>query len=192
MAGPMMKPETERGPHQSEGVRALLVRGDVGDVGVGDDIGRAANPGDGAADEQPNERRRQREDDVIDGKSEHGQQQQWAAAIGVREVAEQGTGEELHRREDDEHPSADDGGIGDADTADIADQRRHDRDDQAEADHVEHHGDENEYHGTPRRRVHPRRRRLCHGDLCHGNPVVSSRCHVRVLPGWFKASAISA
>jgi hypothetical protein len=114
-------------------------------------------PGQHAPDEQPEDRRRQGREQEIGAEAEDRQQQKRPPPEPVRQVARQRREQELCQAEGREHHAADHRRAVQRHAADLFDQRRRDRDDQAKAHHVQEHGDQHEGHGMARGRRRARR-----------------------------------
>jgi hypothetical protein len=136
--------QAERRADQAERLRALVRRGDVGDVGIGGGEAGRGDRRDDPADEQPRQRRRQRHEDEVQAQPEARQQDHRAPAVAVGQRALDRRGHELDRRE---HGAEDPDPVRGADdvAADhLFDQVRQHRDDQAEREDVDQDGDEDE------------------------------------------------
>jgi hypothetical protein len=131
------EPQAKGRADETKGLGALLRRRHVRQTGVGDDIGGAADPGDQPSQEQPEQGGRQGVEDIVDGQSAHGHEQQGAATDPVGQGPQGRSAKELGEAEHGEHEAAHLGGGVQADAAHVLDQRRQDRQDQAQADHVE-------------------------------------------------------
>ncbi|MFO1402576.1 MAG: hypothetical protein U1F30_15410 [Steroidobacteraceae bacterium] len=136
--------DAEGRAEQAVGPRPLGRRGDVADVGRG---GRHAGRGDARddpAEEQPGDGRRQRHDDVVDAEAEIGEQDHRAAAVAVREQAEERRAAELHQRPGGAEQAEVVRGARDVAAGELRDQPRQHRDHDAEREHVQQRGDEDE------------------------------------------------
>ena len=159
----------ERDADLAEHRRALVRRGDVGDIGKG---GGDAGRGDARhqpADEQPPQRRRQRHQHIVGRKPEIRQQHHRAAAKPVGQRAEDRREEELHHRpggaEHAEHPRGARGIVVDK----ALDQPWQNGNDDAERQRVEQDGDENEDHRRALWRRSARR-------TCGASPLMMAAC----------------
>ena len=139
--------EPEGRAHHAEDLGAVLRLGDVGEEGIGGGVGRTADAGEDAADEEPDHVGREARQQIVDREAEDREQQHRAAAHGVRQVADGGAEQELHAAIGEEQPAAPDRGAGEVGPAHLLDEARQHRHDQAEAHHVEEHGDEDEDDG---------------------------------------------
>ena len=141
---PQDKSGAERRADLAEHRGALFRRRHIGDIGKG---GRDARRGDARndpADEQPDQRRRQRHQHIVQRQPEIRQQHHRPPAEPVRQRAEDRREHKLHQRpggaEQAEDPRRRRGIVVDK----AFDQLRQDRHDQAEREHVEQDGDEDE------------------------------------------------
>ena len=144
IAGPTHEAQAEGHADQAEGAGAVVLRGDVGDIGeAGADRGRG-DARDHPADEQQGERRRHRHEHVVEPEPEAGDQDHRPAAVAVAHHAEQRREEELHqrpdRREDAEHL----GGAGGVAAHEAEHDVRQHRDHQPQRQHVQRHRAEDE------------------------------------------------
>ncbi len=137
----------ERRADQAEGLRALLRRGHVGDIGERGRNARRRDAGDHPADKQPAERRRKRHQHVVEGQAEVRHQDDRPASEPVRQRAEQRREDELHQRPDRAEQPEPSGGGGRIVVEEALHQLRQHRNDDAERHHVEQHGDEDEAEG---------------------------------------------
>jgi hypothetical protein len=145
--------QPERPAQHAVGGRALLARRDVGDVGVGGGEARRGHAEQGAADEQQPQRRRQRQHHEIDRQAQVRDQDHRPPAETVRQRALHRREGELHDREhggEHAHPPC---RSRDAAAGQLLDQVRQHRDDDAERQDVQEHGDENERHRRAAARV---------------------------------------
>jgi hypothetical protein len=90
--------KAERGTHQSERAGALFCGRDVGDVGICGREARRRDAGYDAAAEQPNQRRGERHQHVVEAEAQHGDEQHRAAAEAIGHGAQQRREDELHER----------------------------------------------------------------------------------------------
>ncbi len=137
------KANAESGAHQTEICRTLVGRAYIGDIGIRGGIGGAGDAGKQAGDEQPRDRRRQRGDQIVD--AQHGQRgdQDRSTPESIAQVADGGCTEKLHQGEHEVEPAAPKRGGAHALSGQFTDELRDYRDDDAEADGIDQHGDEN-------------------------------------------------
>ena len=151
--GPEDEPGAEGHADLAEHRRAPFRRRDVGDVGEGGRDARRGDAGDHPADEQPDQRRRQRHQHIVEREPEIRQQHHRPPAEPVRQAAEHRRKHELHQRpggaEQAENPRRARGIVIDEAFHELGQDRR----DQAEREHVQQDGDEDEGH---RRAAQPR------------------------------------
>ncbi len=195
-AGPENEAGAERRADLAEDGGAPLRRRHVGDVGKGGRDARRRDARDHPADEQPQQRRRQRHQHVVQRQSEVRQQHHRPPAKAVRQRAEDRREQKLHQRpggaEQAEDPRRRRGVVVD----EAFDELWQDRQDQAEREHVEQDGDEDEggRAAARRRRVGSLRgRRLAHDGRLRlwANGLAFSRSVIRIgVPGRSKASRI--
>ena len=194
MAGPRMKPAPNAAPDLAEHGGTPFRRRHVGDIGKGGRDARRGDARDHPADEQPDQRRRQRHQHIVQRQPEIRQQHHRPPAEAVGERAKDRREQELHQRP------------GGAEQAEDPRRRRRvvvdktfhefwqDRQDQAEREHVEQDGDEDEGCRTAayRRRVgRLRGRRLAHDGRLRlwANGLAFSRSVIRIgVPARSKAS----
>ena len=123
---------------------APLRRRDVGDIGKGGrDAGRG-DAGDHAADEQPDQRRRQRHQHIVGREPEIRQQHHRPPPEAIRQRAEHRREHELHQRPGGAEQAEDARRVRRVVVDEALDQLWQDRHDHAEREHVEQDGDEDE------------------------------------------------
>ncbi len=155
--------EPERAAEDAVGRGTLLLRRDVGDVGIGGGEARRRHAQHHARDEQQPQGGRQREHDEIDGQAGVGDEDDRPPPEAVRQRALHRRERELHdgkHRAEHAHPP---GRPGDAAAGKLFDQMRQHRNHDAERKHVQHHGDEDE-----RDRGAAARMEFVDGRLVHG------------------------
>ena len=140
--------DTERRPHETEILRAPRRRGDVRDVGVRRREGCARHARHHAPDEQPRDHGRKSHDQVVATEREQREQQHRPAPEAIAQVAEHRGAEELQQRVHERQPAAVNGGPVHAHSGELHDEPRQDRQDDAKADRVDQHGDEDEREGA--------------------------------------------
>ena len=151
--GPDDETDPERGADLAEHRGAFLRGRNVGDIGKrGGDAGRS-DAGDHAADEQPDQRWRQRHQHVVEAKAEIGEQDHRTAAEAIGQGAQQRRCEELHQRPGGAEQTVDARRISGVVVGEAFDQFWQDRQDHPDRQHVEQDGDEDEAH---RRAPRPR------------------------------------
>ena len=142
----------ERDAEHAEQRRALVRLGDVGDIGIAGRDAGGANAGDDPPDEQPGQRRRQRHQDVVEAEPEIRQQDHRPPSEAIRQRAVDRREQELHQRPGGAE-QAEIVGAADRVAADeIEHELRQHRDDDADRQHVEQHGDEDEGEGGAAKR----------------------------------------
>ena len=183
-AGPRMKPAPKADADLAEHRRALLRRRDVGDIGECRRDARRGDARDHPADEQPDQRRRQRHQHIVERQPEIRQQHHRPPAEPVRQAAEDRREEKLHQRPDGAEQAEDPRRARGVVVDEAFHQLGQDRHDQAEREHVEQNGDEDEGHRAAARRrapttlsgavafAHDGRLRLCANGLAFSRSVI--------------------
>ena len=144
-AGPSTKPAPNATPSRPKRFGALLRRRHVGDVGEAGREARRRDAGNDAADEQPRERGRERHQDVVEAEPETRHQDHRPAAEAVGQRAEQRREQELHQRPGGAEQAEHFGRARRVATHEAENEARQHRNDDAERQHVEQHGDEDEH-----------------------------------------------
>src|SRR5215204_2435900 len=83
--------QAEGGPDHAEGPGPLGGLRDVGDEGIRRGVGGTANPRDQPPEKEPGDGRRERHEDVVYAEPGDRHEEDRPPAIGVREVADDGT-----------------------------------------------------------------------------------------------------
>ena len=156
--GPYYPPPPPPPPPAAEGTTAILGPGHVRDKGAGRDVGRAAESGEEPARENPADAGRQARDRVVEPEPQHRDQQNRPAAVGVGQIADHGTEQELHRRIGDEQQATERRRGRQVRPRHLADQVRRHGDDEPDADHVDQHRAEHESEAAPIRPSYPDRK----------------------------------
>ena len=153
----------EPAPTRSRGRTPLALLGDVGDVGTRGRDARGGEPGQHAPNQEPDDVRRERHDDVVEAEPDVRQQDDRTAAKAVGERAEHGRRHELHGREQRERQPVELGRPRGVAADERHDERREHGHDETEGKHIEQHGDEDEdQRGPP-------------SVPCHRDPPAASR-----------------
>ncbi len=145
--GPQHEADAEGGAQQAEGRGALLGRRHVADVGGSGGNARGGDSGEDAAHEEPAQGGGEGHDDVVETEAQVGQQDDRPPPEAIGEQAEQGREDELHERPHRGEEADGLGGTGGVAPHEVDDQPRQHGDDEAEGQHVEQHGDEDEAQG---------------------------------------------
>jgi len=134
-------------PDQPEILRALLRRRDIGDIGIGGAETRAHDPGNDPRDEQPEQCRRKSHQHIGDGIAAERAEQYRSSAETVGQVSDNRSEDKLHRGIGKGQPAGIDRSPRQGTAGDIGDQLRQHGHDDAKAQHVDQHDQENEDQG---------------------------------------------
>jgi hypothetical protein len=140
--------DAEGGADQPEALGAVLGRGDVGERRGRRAERRAEHAGDQPPEEQQSERMGEPHQHIVDGEASERQQQHRPAAEAIAEIAGERPAQELHQRIDDRQPPTHADRRGQVELADLHDEARQHRDDDAEADRVDQDGGDDEDGGV--------------------------------------------
>ena len=126
---------------------AFVRRRDVGHVGRRCREGGPGNARDDASDEEVPDEWRDRHHEVVEGQPQQRQEKHRPAPVAVRQIAQDRRKHELHESVSEDEIAADNRRVGDAAPRQVLKQFWEDRDDDADADHVDQDGGENAHQG---------------------------------------------
>ncbi len=135
----------------------MLRRRDVGDVGTGGAEAGGGHPGDDTSRHEPGDVRSERHHDVVEAQSEVGQQNDRSPTEPIGQGTLDRRAKELHECPGRPHQPIEDRCLGRIAGEKFLDEFRQHRNDDAERQHVEEHGDKNEEHRGLARRGRSRR-----------------------------------
>jgi hypothetical protein len=138
--------DAESRPDERHLLAAILVAGDIGDVGLRRPDGRAEDPGCDARDQEHGVAVCEREKQIGEDRAEEAEHEQRPAAVAVRQAPPERSAKKLHRRKGGEE-QADLGAVGPVDLG-VA---RQEREDDAEAEKVD---DDRQEENTQSRALH--------------------------------------